>query len=156
MLSDAAFFKADAPDSKPAPTNTPKPRIPKCFTSLNACRNQTNSCSGHGECVDKYALGGGSGNDTALATDDSPARCFVCMCRATEVERPANSTIKGSKKIYWGGAMCQKEDVSVEFWLLAGFTIVMIGVVSGAIGLLYSVGEEKLPGVIGAGVSRSK
>jgi 1,4-dihydroxy-2-naphthoate octaprenyltransferase len=50
--------------------------------------------------------------------------------------------------------MCQKKDVSVPFWLLAGFTIGIIGVVTFAIGLLYSIGEEKLPGVIGAGVSR--
>jgi len=52
--------------------------------------------------------------------------------------------------------MCQKEDISTQFWLIAGFTITIIGAVTFAIGLLFSVGEEKLPGVIGAGVSRSK
>jgi 1,4-dihydroxy-2-naphthoate octaprenyltransferase len=52
--------------------------------------------------------------------------------------------------------MCQKEDISVQFWLIAGFTIMIVGVTAFAIGLLYSVGEETLPGVIGAGVSRSK
>ncbi|KAL1838919.1 hypothetical protein VTJ49DRAFT_2050 [Mycothermus thermophilus] len=159
VLSDAGIFKTDIPKvaaGKPAST-APKQRIPKCFPSLNSCRNQTNSCSGHGECVDKYAVGGGSGNNSVSAADsDSPARCFVCQCRASEVERPADARTKGRRTVHWGGAMCQKEDVSVQFWLLAGFTIVMIGVVSGAISLLYSVGEEKLPGVIGAGVSRSK
>lgn len=52
--------------------------------------------------------------------------------------------------------MCQKEDVSVQFWLIAGFTVTIVGAVTFAIGLLFSVGEEQLPGVIGAGVSRSK
>lgn len=47
-------------------------------------------------------------------------------------------------------------DVSVPFWLFAGFTLLMIGVLSLSIGLLFSVGEEKMPGVLGAGVSRSK
>ncbi|KAL2270733.1 hypothetical protein VTJ83DRAFT_104 [Remersonia thermophila] len=159
VLSDAGLFKADvpkAPAGTPAPT-APKKRIPKCFTSLNSCVNQTNSCSGHGECVDRYAVGGSGRNDSASAADaGSAARCFVCQCRATRVELGDDAPTKGRRTVRWGGAMCQKEDVSVEFWLLAGFTVVMIGVVSGAISLLYSVGEEKLPGVIGAGVSRSK
>jgi 1,4-dihydroxy-2-naphthoate octaprenyltransferase len=46
--------------------------------------------------------------------------------------------------------------VSVPFWLFFGFTVIMVGILSMSIGLLYSIGEEKLPGVIGAGVSRSK
>jgi hypothetical protein len=40
--------------------------------------------------------------------------------------------------------------------MLAGFTITIVGAVSFAISMLFSVGEETLPGVIGAGVSRSK
>lgn len=62
----------------------------------------------------------------------------------------------GEKTIRWGGNMCQKKDVSIPFWLLTGFTIAIVGMITFAIGLLYSVGEEQLPGVIGAGVSRSK
>ena len=50
--------------------------------------------------------------------------------------------------------MCQKEDVSVQFWLIAGSTIALVGAVTFAIGLLFSVGEEKMPGVLGAGVVR--
>ncbi len=44
----------------------------------------------------------------------------------------------------------------MPFWLIVGFTVTIIGAISFAIGLLFSVGEERLPGVIGAGVSKSK
>lgn len=71
--------------------------------------------------------------------------------------QPAEGQLaKGRKTIHWGGNMCQKEDISVPFWLIVGFTVTIIGAITFAIGLLFSVGEEKLPGVIGAGVSRSK
>src|SRR5437667_179983 len=80
-------------------------------------------------------------------TDEAEVSCYACGCEATIIE-----TNNGIKKTYWGGSACQKKDVSVPFFLLAGFTIIMVGVVSWAIGLLYSIGEEKLPSVIGAGV----
>lgn len=60
------------------------------------------------------------------------------------------------KTVQWGGPACQKKDVSIPFWLLAGFTVLLVGVVTWAIGLLYSVGSEELPSVIGAGVSGGK
>ncbi|KAL2139047.1 hypothetical protein VTI28DRAFT_5858 [Corynascus sepedonium] len=120
---------------------------PKCFSTLDSCVKETNSCSGHGECVNKY----GTGNDT----DDSHS-CFVCACKRTVVKAPNGGETTGGKTVRWGGDMCQKEDVSVQFWLIAGFTITIVGAVTFAISLLFSVGEEKLPGVIGAGVSRSK
>ncbi|KAM3086107.1 hypothetical protein ACMFMG_000247 [Clarireedia jacksonii] len=62
--------------------------------------------------------------------------CFSCDCK--------NST---------GGAACQKVDVSGPFWLISISSIVLVGLVSWGIGMLYSIGEEQLPGVIGAGVS---
>jgi hypothetical protein len=58
-----------------------------------------------------------------------------------------------AKRTYWGGAACQKQDVSSPFWLLVGITVVLAGITSAGIGMLFSVGEEKLPSVIGAGVS---
>jgi hypothetical protein len=109
---------------------------------------QTNSCSGHGECANKF--GGNSTSSTSAAS------CFACVCKATVVERGEGALTKGRLTTHWGGNMCQKEDISVEFWLIAGFTVTIVGAVTFAIGLLFSVGEEKLPGVIGAGVSRSK
>jgi hypothetical protein len=118
---------------------------------------QTNSCSDHGKCVDKYALpGGGNSSSDASTSATAGSSCFVCVCQASVVEPGEGANKKGRKTVHWGGNMCQKEDVSVPFWLIAGFTVTMIGAVSFAIGLLFGVGEEKLPGVIGAGVSRSK
>ncbi|CAI4218495.1 unnamed protein product [Parascedosporium putredinis] len=38
------------------------------------------------------------------------------------------------------------------FALFVGFTIIMVAIVAGALSLLYSIGEEPLPGVLGAGV----
>ncbi|TGJ86370.1 hypothetical protein E0Z10_g2362 [Xylaria hypoxylon] len=114
--------------------------VPNCFTSHNACETATSSCSGHGVCVDRW------GKDN---TDNS---CFFCHCGKT-VEADG----KGREHVfYWGGSMCHKRDISTPFWLFAGITITFVATVAFSISLLFSVGEEKLPGVIGAGVSRSK
>ncbi|KAK2594266.1 hypothetical protein QQS21_008045 [Conoideocrella luteorostrata] len=139
----------DIPEADPETTSsaTPNPvlfapsgRIPPCFDSESACNKTTQNCSGHGVCKNKY---GGSDE----AENDGPA-CFACHCQATRE--------KGQGVTHWGGSSCSKQDVSVPFWLFAGFTIFMVGILSMSIGLLFNVGEEKLPGVIGAGVSRSK
>ncbi|KAM3428774.1 hypothetical protein MY4824_008625 [Beauveria thailandica] len=113
--------------------------IPSCFSSNESCIASTDNCSGHGSCVNKYG-----------AIPQNPKEgdvCFVCRCIPTHNNK--------SGPTHWGGATCAKQDVSVPFWLFFGFTIVIVGVVWMAISLLFSVGEEKLPGVIGAGVSRS-
>ncbi|KAK3987673.1 hypothetical protein QBC44DRAFT_360620 [Cladorrhinum sp. PSN332] len=122
----------------------PAKKILPCYQTLAACTNATDSCSGHGKCINKY------GKDDA----EGIAACFTCRCMATVVSRGDEAEGKGKKTIHWGGNTCQKEDISVQFWLLAGFTIVIIGAVSFAISLLFNVGQEQLPGVIGAGVSR--
>ena len=57
------------------------------------------------------------------------------------------------KTTQWGGPACQKKDISAAFWLLAGFSIVMMATVSWGVGLLFSIGQEDLPSVIGAGVA---
>lgn len=41
----------------------------------------------------------------------------------------------------------------MPFWLLAGISIAMVATVSWGIGLLFSIGQEDLPSVIGAGVA---
>ncbi|KAI0008129.1 hypothetical protein F4779DRAFT_588520 [Xylariaceae sp. FL0662B] len=115
--------------------------VPACFASESACMNETDSCSGHGECVNKWAKNGGDNN-----------ACFACRCLSTTEEAG-----DGRKSLYhWGGAMCHKRDVSTPFWLFAGVTVGLASAVAFSISLLFGVGEEKLPGVIGAGVSRSK
>ncbi|OAA62121.1 hypothetical protein ISF_05130 [Cordyceps fumosorosea ARSEF 2679] len=137
----AALLSETRPSTTSSSLPVEKTPIPACFTSNETCIAGTNNCSGgHGSCVNKYG-----------AVPENPKEgdvCFVCRCKST-----AN---KNSGPTHWGGPTCAKEDVSVPFWLFFGFTIVLVSVVWMAIGLLFSVGEEKLPGVIGAGVSRSK
>jgi hypothetical protein len=125
--------------SIPSRQTTKKPKaIPQCFASFDRCMSQTTNCTGHGECKNRYLDG------------DSTA-CFSCLCGATK-----DTGAKGDRTIHWGGNMCQKQDISVPFWLITGFTITIVSAITFSIGLLYSVGEEQLPGVIGAGVSRTK
>ena len=101
----------------------------------------TSDCSGHGECAARWT-GEGKG--------DGAEACYVCRCLQT-TEKGAD----GREGLYrWGGAACQKIDVSTPFWLFAGVTIALVGTVTFAVGLLFGVGEQKLPGVIGAGVSK--
>lgn len=117
-----------------------------CFTSFNSCVTATSNCTGHGVCVDKYAASRSDGKE-------GDRQCFVCSCKST---RSYPDDEKNDQHTHWGGAYCQKIDISSPFWLLVGTSVLLIGIVTGSIGLLFSVGEEKLPGVIGAGVSRSK
>lgn len=113
--------------------------IPFCHASLDACISATNNCSGHGSCY-------GKSNST-----DGKSGCYSCGCLPSVVNLKKDGFSK--KTTHWGGAACNKEDISGQFWLLAGFSIVLVGVVGTAIGMMFSIGEEKLPGVIGAGVS---
>jgi Domain of unknown function (DUF3844) len=140
---------AEPDDVEPIPTTPASKRpvfpgaaagsIPACFQSFNSCATTTKNCSGHGVCEDKYLRNDGT-------TPGAP--CFYCKCQGTVSESGSYT--------HWAGPICSKVDVSVPFWLFTSFTIVMIGVLAFAIGLLFGVGEEKLPGVIGAGVSKSK
>jgi hypothetical protein len=41
----------------------------------------------------------------------------------------------------------------VQFWLFVAVGVVLAFLVSSGIGMLYSMGSEELPSVIGAGVS---
>ncbi|KAL9013360.1 MAG: hypothetical protein Q9173_001932 [Seirophora scorigena] len=113
--------------------------LPVCQLSLEKLVEATNNCSGHGVPYLKHN-----------STSDETASCFVCRCRKTIVRRGDG---KGVKTIEWAGPACSKKDVSVPFWLLAGISIAMVATVSWGIGLLFSIGQEELPGVIGAGVA---
>jgi hypothetical protein len=141
-----AFEDDDAPVA--APTSAPSDNshalfyaatgaIPSCFTSESSCNDATRNCSGHGNCLDRYASSSGAES------------CFSCHCLSTENKTSGSIT-------HWAGATCAKKDLSVQFWLFAGFTLLMLLIVTMSIKMLFDVGEEKLPGVIGAGVSRSK
>lgn len=113
--------------------------LPICHPSLKECQKTTNNCSGHGT---PYERKSDPSSKAAQA-------CYACNCTTT-VQTNKDGKNKTTK---WGGPACQKKDVSVPFWLLTGFTIAMVATVSWAIGLLFSIGQEELPSVIGAGVA---
>jgi len=107
--------------------------LPACFPSNSTCTSRTNSCSGRGFCYGKSS------------------RCFACRCGTTIAHRDPDG--KNTKTIAWGGTACERKDVSVPFFLFAGFGVAMTAVVVGAVGMLYAMGSEELPSVIGAGVT---
>ncbi|KAM4058620.1 arsenate reductase [Hirsutella rhossiliensis] len=117
----------------------PGARIASCFASEDSCIKATGNCSEHGSCLDRYA-----GPDVK----DAGTKCFACHCLSTRSE--------AGGLIHWAGPRCAKQDVSVAFWLFAGFTLALVGILWLSISMLFGIGQEKLPGVIGAGVSRAK
>ncbi|KAI4217364.1 MAG: hypothetical protein LQ351_000674 [Letrouitia transgressa] len=114
--------------------------IPICHPSLEKLINDTNNCSGHGTPYQRSS------------EKSKNNKCFACKCQKTVLELKGG----GTKTIEWGGAACQKKDVSMSFWLIAGFTVALVAAVSWGVGLLYSIGQEELPSVIGAGVAGPK
>lgn len=131
------------PVSSLADQSEPLPGIlPACFPSLSACQSMTRNCTGHGSCGLKYS-------DSNSPKDSRFKDCYACQCTATTKDSGSG----GVSTTYWGGPACQKKDVSVQFWLIALFTVALVGLVSFAVGQVWSMGEEELPSVIGAGVS---
>lgn len=119
--------------------NTPlRGILPGCFKSQSECQSTTRNCTGHGQCYLKYT--------DKNAADPPGGACYTCQCSATKSNN-------GHKTTNWGGPACQKKDVVAPFWLLAGFTVGLVFVITFGIGTLWSMGEEELPSVIGAGVS---
>ncbi|KAF2187712.1 hypothetical protein K469DRAFT_685593 [Zopfia rhizophila CBS 207.26] len=114
--------------------------LPSCFATLATCEEQTHNCTGHGACMLLHK--GETGKDARVKD------CYGCHCEATVVE-----VRDGKKTTYWGGPACQKKDVSVPFWLFVGSGVILAFLISTGIGMLYSMGSEELPSVIGAGVS---
>ena len=141
-LSKPASPSASQPAQSANPSNLtiPKTTIPSCFSSKAACILNTVDCSGHGSCIKKYT--------EKVSEDEEGPECWACSCDASRIK---NNDF--TKTIYWGGPACQKKDISVPFFLFAGFTVAAVAAVSYGIGLLYSIGEEDLPSVLGAGVA---
>ncbi|KAJ4372219.1 hypothetical protein N0V83_003993 [Neocucurbitaria cava] len=119
--------------------------LPSCFDTLSACQRQTHNCSSHGECKLLHK-GRGSGSN------QESVDCYGCACVPTVVRHDTGMETK-KKVTYWGGPACQKKDISVQFWLFVGSGVVLSFLVASGIGMLYSMGSEELPSVIGAGVS---
>lgn len=65
--------------------------------------------------------------------------CYACRCEDK-----------------WGGPACEKKDISSPFFLIAGVSIFAIFAVGSAVGMLFTMGQQELPSVIGAGVGGSK
>ncbi|OAL07423.1 hypothetical protein IQ06DRAFT_238373 [Phaeosphaeriaceae sp. SRC1lsM3a] len=121
--------------------------LPSCFNSKSACEKQTHGCSGHGECKLLHK-GRGSGSDRQSVD------CYGCACTPTVEHVGEDKGMEIRKKVtYWGGPACQKKDISVQFWLFVLVGVTLAFLVSSGIGMLYSMGSEELPSVIGAGVS---
>ena len=147
-LSAAVDASESSPTSIPQPSQPqslnasafPKTSLPICHHNNETCISATNDCSGHGACYLKFQI---------QDADKKPEDCWACRCSVTQLR----SNEGDLQKLYWGGSACQKQDVSTPFWLIAGFTIVMVTTISWGIGLMYSIGEEELPSVIGAGVA---
>ncbi|KAL4889146.1 hypothetical protein BDV59DRAFT_187279 [Aspergillus ambiguus] len=114
---------------------TSLPVAPVCYASNSSCSEATNGCSGHGFCYKKSS-----------AADDGD--CYACKCQETTIRREDGSV----QKVRWGGAACQKRDISSPFFLIAGISILVVVAISTAIGMLFTVGQGELPGVISAGV----
>ncbi|KAL6876777.1 hypothetical protein J3F83DRAFT_759214 [Trichoderma novae-zelandiae] len=111
--------------------------IPACFDSVDSCISTTGNCSHQGQCLDRFK-----------SDDVGGPVCFTCHCLSTR-------TTDDGPLTHWAGPTCAKKDISVPFWLFAGFTLLMLGTLSLAVTMLYNVGDEKLPGVIGAGETKS-
>lgn len=141
--SYAPVQSSSAPLSSLADSSAPlRGILPACFPTLSACESTTRNCTGHGSCSLAYT--------DAAADSSSPSKnCYSCSCSASVQTTEDGKT----KTTYWGGPACQKKDVSVQFWLLALFSVGMVFLVGFAIGEIGGMGGEELPSVIGAGVS---
>lgn len=95
-----------------------------CFESKDACEAATNKCSGHGAC------------------GKVQAKCWTCACVATKN--------KNGRTTLWAGPDCSKTDISAQAHLLLWTAVALIVAMVGGVKLLYSIGNEPLPGVLQA------
>lgn len=137
--------KAEYPDLEDFPILTSSKKsngtvrgiLPPFFNSLASCEKLTLNCSGHGECKLLHK-----------AQDKTQQDRFGCACSPTIIGKG------DSRKVTtWAGPACQKKDISTPFWLFVGTGVMLAFLISTIIGMMYSIGSEELPSVIGAGVS---
>ncbi|KAF9957764.1 hypothetical protein BGZ72_001430 [Mortierella alpina] len=93
------------------------PLTGSCFATEEECQINTNGCSQHGVCVLSKA-----------------ANCFQCKCSRV------NNT-------QYGGKVCEKIDVSIQFHLFFWLVLGLVLTVGLAIGLLLQMGNESQGGV---------
>jgi hypothetical protein len=128
-------------------TKVLKGPVPTCFSSKHNCETGTNNCTSHGSCILKFSSSVKNADGSITKND-----CFGCACKA-EVKENKDG---GKKTTKFGGPACNKKDIVMPFWLIGGTSIFLIFIVSWGMGLLYSMGSQELPSVIGAGVSGPK
>ncbi|WEW58526.1 hypothetical protein PRK78_003994 [Emydomyces testavorans] len=120
------------------PNNTLSTLLPICYATNETCTARTNSCSGNGYCYLKRH------------SPTKGSECYACKClRTLDYTNPDGT----QKTIQWGGPACQKKDVSMPFWLLAGLSVLLVVGIWFGVGLLWAMGQEELPGVLSAGVA---
>jgi len=130
-----------SPQQSPLPSNRPPPQEPigsvsTCFSTLDACVDGTNNCSGRGQCVGASKAG---------------KTCFICTCKATKTGEG-----KQTKTEYWVGQSCERKDVSGPFVLLSGTAIILLLLSFGSIYLLSAVGDAELPSTLMATAVNAK
>lgn len=137
--------KAEYPDLEDFPVFTSDKKsngtvrgiLPPFFNSLASCEKITLNCSGHGECKLLHK-----------AQDKTQQDRFGCACSPTIIGKGISRKVTD-----WAGPACQKKDISTPFWLFVGTGVMLAFLISTIIGMMYSIGSEELPSVIGAGVS---
>jgi len=112
------------------PSLQPVKALSSCFSSLLACTNATDDCSGHGQCT---------------STTRAGQECFVCACTTTVSE--------AGKVQNWAGEMCERRDVSGPFVLITGTVITLILLMAGSVSLLYAISSQELPSILTGGIS---
>lgn len=135
--ADLEDFPVFTSSNKKKSNGTVRGILPPFFNTLAACEKLTLNCSGHGECKLLHK-----------AQDKTQQDRFGCACAPT-ISGKGNTR----KVTHWGGPACQKKDISTPFWLFVGTGVMLAFLISTIIGMMYSIGSEELPSVIGAGVS---
>ncbi|GHJ84792.1 hypothetical protein NliqN6_1194 [Naganishia liquefaciens] len=107
-------------------SSVPADANPMCYPSNRTCDYASSSCSGHGSCVLVS-------NDTK---ESRTGECWACKCASGYV-----------------GAQCQKGDYVFQTILLVFAPIFLLTIVLASVGLLSSVGGEKLPSTLNLSVS---
>ena len=121
--------------------------VAACYGSFNACVTATGNCSdGHGICENTWAPRDEDGG--RVPPKEGQAACFTCQCKKTRDSEHSGIVT------HWAGARCEREDKSAAFALLLGPAVGLVLVLYAVVRGMYKLGDEPLPGVLGAGVSK--
>lgn len=99
-------------------------RAAACHTTPEELDTATSHCSGHGTPVESRKGG---------------QKCWRCACQRTKV---------GNRTVTWGGASCEKEDVSSLTLLVISTVLMLFVAIVASISLLFNEGKRELPGTL--------